>query len=93
MLLINNYEVCGLWAVAVVWAPLGSAELVEWPGVLASGFLVYARCIPWQQMLITVAAAVENSVAYICGSGTRAPRKCRLQGLMGPFLCPALYPT
>ena len=26
------------------------------------------------------------------GSGTGAPRKCRLLGLRGPFLCPVLYP-
>ena len=31
---------------AVMLAPIGTIELVVWPGLLASGFLEYARCIP-----------------------------------------------
>ena len=42
-------------------ALLCSAKLVEWPGLLESEFWEYARRIPWQLVLVTVAA--EKSVA------------------------------
>ena len=65
--------------------PLGSADLVGLPGLLASFFGV-----PWK--LVLVALAAEN-MWTICESGTGAPRKCRLLDLMVPFLCRALDPT
>ena len=49
-----------LWVVAVLWAPLGPVERVVRPGLLASGFLEYARCIPWQRLL-----AADKSVAHM----------------------------
>ena len=49
----------------VLWAPLSSVELIGWPGLLASGFLDNSRCIPWQLLLVAVAAAADNSVALM----------------------------
>ena len=43
--------------------------------------------------LAVAAVLLLLSLWHICGSGTGAPRKCRLLWLMVPFLCPALYPT
>ena len=40
-----------LWVVVVLLAPHGSVELVVRPGLLASGFLEYARCILSQRLL------------------------------------------
>ena len=62
--MVNNYErkSADIWvAAAVLWLSLGSAEWVEWPGLLASEFLGWLRCIPLQ--LVLVAVAVEMSVS------------------------------
>ena len=63
------HELCrtsvAFWVVAVLWAPLGSVELVVRPGLLASGFLEYATCILWQWLLVVVAATAINPVAHM----------------------------
>ena len=50
-----------LWAVVLVTL-LGLVELSVSTGVLASGFLEYFRCIPWQQLMV---AAAEKSLAHM----------------------------
>ena len=86
MSIVNNYIGCLLpsWLLS---SECHFVELVGWPGLLASEFWEYARCILLQLVLVAVAA---KSLWHICGNGTAAPRKCRLLGLKGPFLCPAL---
>ena len=51
-----------LWVVVFFWALRGSVELVLRPSLLASRFLEYARCIPWQRLLT---AAADKSVAHL----------------------------
>ena len=51
-----------LLATAVLSVPLNSADLVGWPGLLASEFREYAICIPRQQVLVAVAA--EKSMTH-----------------------------
>ena len=50
-----------LWVVALLSAPFGSVEPVVKPGLLASGFLEYVRCILCQILL----AAADKSVAQM----------------------------
>ena len=52
-----------LFSAVVLVVSLGSAELVGWIGFLTSGFQEYARHIPWQSVLVAVAA--EKSVAHM----------------------------
>ena len=41
-------KLTALWVDAVLWLPLGSAERVGRPGLLASESLGWLRCIPLQ---------------------------------------------
>ena len=60
-----------LRCVAVLWPPLGSAELVGWPGLLEQA---RCTCIPWQWSLVALVGVAENSM-NMCGSGTVSSKK------------------